>query len=125
MVLELEVLEVLEDTDQVLEVPVDMVLELEVAQEVDLEVQLEELVLTSTSALEVVLGDTDQELEEQVVPGDTDQELEEPVAPEDSCLTVFPSHQAELTLLSFLLVEALLFLDLLSDLIPTTLQLFL
>ena len=63
-----QVLEALGDTDQALEVPADMVQVLEAAQEVDLEVQLEELVLTSTSALEVVLGDTDQVLEVLEVP---------------------------------------------------------
>ena len=110
-----QVLEVPEDTVQVLDLPVDMDLEPEAAQEVDLEVQLEELVLTLTSTLEVVPEATGQPLEVPV-------ELEEP---EDSCSTVFPSHQVVSTLLSFLPVAALLSLDLLSDPTPTTLQLFL
>ena len=47
------------------------------------------------------------------------------VVPEDLCSTVFPSHQVVFIVLRFLPVAVLLSLDLLSDLTPTTPQLFL
>ena len=72
-------------------------------------------VSTLTSTLEVVPEATGQPLEVPV-------ELEEP---EDLCSTVFPSHQVVFIVLHFLPVAALLSLDLLSDLTPTTPQLYL
>ena len=78
-------------------------------------------VSTLTSTSEVVPEDTVPELEVPVVPVVPEVQ----VVPEDLCSTVFPSHQVVFIALRFLPVAALLSLDLLSDLTPTTPQLYL